>query len=394
MTGRALWQIVVVLRKELKDSLRDSRALFSIGFTVVIGPLLIGFMMNRVADRQREAEEVEIPVVGEEHAPALVNWLRQQGGVQVVGGPADAEAAVREQAQDVVLVITPEFAERFRESRPAIVKLVTDSSRTAARARVERIRALLQQYNAEIGSLRLIARGVSPAATLPLQLEEVEVSTAQQRAGQILAFIPMFIILAAFVGGMQIATDSTAGERERGSLEPLLVNPAPRAAIVAGKCLAAALMAMVTAALSTLLCANIPRFLPLEDMGIRFRIDAAHFGGIMAAVLPLCLFSTALQAYVATMARSFKEAQSYMGVLILLPMLPGMLSTVYSLGDAPWMYVVPVLAQHVLLTGVMGGRWPETWTFVMAALLAAFAAAILMRLTTLLFRNERIIFAR
>jgi sodium transport system permease protein len=235
---------------------------------------------------------------------------------------------------------------------------------------------------------------VSPQATTPLLLEEVEASTAQQRAAQVLTFIPMFIILAAFVGGLQIATDSTAGERERGSLEPLLVNPAPRAVFAAGKSLAAALVAMVTVALSTALCANIPRFLPLEDMGIRFRIAPDQFAAIMAAVLPMCLFSSSLQACIATLARSFKEAQSYMGVLILLPMLPGMISSVSTLGDAPWMYAVPVLAQHVLLAGVMGGRWPAPWAFALAAAISLVGGLLLIRLTTMLFRSERIIFGR
>jgi sodium transport system permease protein len=389
-----LRQLAVVCRKELKDSLRDSRALFSIGFTLVIGPLLIGFMMNRMAERQREAELVEIPIAGERHAPAFVEWLQQQSGVTVVTGPNDAERAVREREHDLVLVIEPDFAERFRATRPARVKLVADSSRNTARPKVDRVRRLIQRYGAEIGSLRLIARGVSPAVMSPLRLEEIEVSTTQQRAAQVLAFIPMFIVLAAFVGGMQIATDSTAGERERGSLEGLLVNPAPRAAIVAGKCIGAAVMAMATVAVSTVIWANLPRFLPLEDMGIRFRIGTPHFAGIMAAGLPICLFAATLQAYIATMARSFKEAQSYMGVLILLPMLPGLLSTLYSLGDAPWMYGVPVLAQHVLLTGVLGGRAPEPWAFAVAAIVSVAAAAILMHLTTRLFRSERIIFGR
>ena len=133
----------------------------------------------------------------------------------------------------------------------------------------------------------------------------------------------MFIIMAGFVGGMQIATDSTAGERERGSLEPLLVNPAPRLVFVGGKWLAAALAAMASTALTTVLCAILPRFLPLEEMGIRFRIGPEQITGIIGAALPMCLFSSALQSTVGTLARSFKEAQSYMGVLVLLPMIPG-----------------------------------------------------------------------
>jgi sodium transport system permease protein len=394
MDTRTLRQALVVFRKELKDSVRDRRALVSIAFGVLIGPVLIAFIMNGVAERQREAESVEIPVVGQEHAPAFVDWLRQQAGVQIVDGPDEPEAAVRAREQDVVLVITPEFAERFRTSRPAVVKVVSDSSRNAARPTVERVRRLVQRYSTEIGSLRLIGRGVSPAAMAPLQLQDVEVSTAQQRAAEVLAFIPMFIIMAAFVGGMQIATDTTAGERERGSLEPLLVNPAPRAAFVTGKWLAATAAAMASVVLTTLVCASLPRLLPLQDMGIRFRFGPEHVAGIMAAVLPMCLFTASLQTSVATMARSFKEAQTYMGILVILPMIPGMMSVVYPLGSAAWMYVVPLLGPHVLLTDVMGGRTPQASAFVTAGLVSLAAAAMLVALTTRLFRSERIIFAR
>ena len=391
---RTLRQIFVVFRKELVDSLRDRRAIYSIVFTVFLGPTLVGFMMNQLADRQREAENVTIPIVGDEYAPALVEWLRQQGGVEIVEGPENAEEAVRTEKVDFVLIISPDFTEDFRVSRPAGVRIVSDSSRNAARPQVQRVRQLLQRYGGEIGSLRLIARGVSPTATSVLRLEDVEVSTSQQRAAQILGFLPMFIILAAFVGGMQIATDATAGERERGSLEPLLVNPAPRAAIVGGKWLAASFVGMVAAVLTTGLCMNLPRFLPLQDMGIRFRLGPEYAGAILGSVLPVCLFTAAMQAFVATFARSFKEAQSYMGFLMLVPMVPGMMSALYPLGNATWLYAVPMLGSHVLLTNVIGGQSIEMWAFLVPGLVALTGAAILVKLTTALFRNERIIFGR
>jgi len=179
---RSARQMAIVMRKELRDSLRDRRALLSIVFSVMIGPVLIGFMMNRVADRQREAEHVRIPVVGMEHAPALVAWLRQQSGVEVVHGPDKPEDAVRDQELEVVIIIPKTFPERFNQSRPASLRLVADSSRNDARPTVERVRRLLDQYSAEIGSLRLITRGISPAAARALDVEDFEVSTAQQRA--------------------------------------------------------------------------------------------------------------------------------------------------------------------------------------------------------------------
>ena len=391
---RTLRQTLIVCRKELRDSLRDRRALWSILFSVVIGPVLVGFMMNRLADRQRDADVVRIPVVGMDRAPALVNWLNQQGGVHVVEGPAEAEKAVREQREAVVVIVPDDFAERFRSSRPAPLQLVADSSRNDVGPSVQRVQLLLQQYAAEISSLRLIMRGVSPAAMRPLAIEEIEVSTAQQRAAKILTFIPMFIMVAGFVGGMQIATDSTAGERERGSLEPLLVNPAPRVAFVAGKWMAATLAAIVSVCLTTMLCAQITRLLSLEDMGIRLEIGPQHVGPILLAVGPMCLFTAALQAAVATLARSFKEAQTYMGVLILGPMLPGILSALYPIGKAAWSYAIPMLGPYVLLTDVLGGRVPNSTAFLTSAGTCLLASAILIRITTGLFRSEHIILGR
>jgi sodium transport system permease protein len=391
---RTARQTIIVCRKELRDSLRDRRALLSIVFSVVIGPVLIGFMMNRLADRQREADTVRIPIVGMNRAPALVEWLSQQSGVLVVEGPDEAERAVREQREAVIVIVPDDFAERFRSSRPAPLQLVADSSRNDVRPSVQRVQLLLQQYAAEIGSLRLIMRGVSPAAVRPLAIEEIEVSTAQQRAAQILTFIPMFIMVAGFVGGMQIATDSTAGERERGSLEPLLVNPAPRVAFVAGKWMAATFAAIVSVCLTTVLCAQLTRLLRLEDMGIRLEIGPQHVGPILLAVAPMCLFTAALQAAVATLARSFKEAQTYMGVLVLGPMLPGVLSSLYPLGTAAWTYAVPMLGPYVLLTDVLGGRVADPNAFLTSAATCLLASAILIRITTGLFKSEHIIFGR
>jgi sodium transport system permease protein len=386
--------MLVVLRKELMDASRDRRAILTILFSAMFGPVLVGFMLNRIADRQREVEEVRIPVVGAEHAPALVDWLKQQAGVQIVLGPLDPEAAVRDRGEDVVVIISPEFAKKFRSALPAQVKIVSDGSRTASRPKVQRVRGLVARYSSEIGSMRLVARGITPAIATPVHVEDVEVSSAQQRAASILNFIPLFIVLAAFTSGMQIATDSTAGERERGSLEPLLVNPAPRSAIVGGKWLAATIASMTGVVLTTLLCLAMLNFIPLQELGIRFRLGVPEIAGMLAAVLPMCMLATGVQTYLSTFARSFKEAQSYMGFLMMVPMLPGMMATLYPMTNKPWMYPIPILGQHVLLADVLGGRSPAVMWFVIAAAAALAGAALLVGLTRALFERERIIFSR
>jgi sodium transport system permease protein len=351
-------------------------------------------MMNRVADRTRDADNITIPIVGAENAPALIEWIRQQDGVRVVDGPRDPERAVRDKQADVVMVIPKNFAERFSTSRPASIRIISDSSNSTAQPTVQRVRQLVAAYSAQIGSLRLIARGVSPTVANPLQIQDVEVSSAQQRAATILSFIPLMLMIAAFTGGMQIATDSTAGERERGSLEPLLVNPVPRGVLVAGKWLAAACAAVLSVGLTTGLSVLQLQLVPLQDLGIRFNLGWNEVLGMLAAILPLCPLTAAIQAYIGTYARSFKEAQSYMGVLISVMMLPALLSSLYPITDRAWMYPVPVVGQYLLLTAFLGGRAPGLVPFTTSAVAAIVLALILIRLTTRLFHNERIIFAR
>ena len=387
-------QVRVVLLKELVDSFRDKRALSSILLSILVGPLITGFMMNRIADRQKDAGDVRIPIVGARNAPALVQWLSQQSGVLIATGPSDPEQAVRDQTEYVVLVVPQDYAEDFRSSRPASIKVVADGARADTQGQVDRVQRLLQQYSAEIGALRLIGRGVSPAAATPLKIEDVEVSTTQQRAAKLLSVIPLMVLLAAFTGAMQLATDATAGERERGSLEALLVNPVPRGALALGKVLASALSGMLAVMVTAGLCTALLRFIPLQELGMRFRFGTPHMVGLMAAALPVCLLTASVQSCVATLAKSFKEAQTYMGILILAPMIIGVMGTLYPIANQPWMYGVPLLGQYVLLTSVLGGYAPGPVAFLVAAVACVLSAAALLRATVALLNNERIVFGR
>jgi len=389
-----LAQTVVVFRKELRDAARDRRSIYAILIGSLFGPLIMWWTFTNVANRQRAIDDVRIPVVGIEHAPALIDWLRQQAGVEIVTGPADAEAAVRDRREDVIVVIPADFTRKFRSSSPAQVKIVSDGSRDASRPKVTRVRALFQRYSGEIGVLRLVSRGVSPAIATPLQLEDVEVSSGQQRAARLLAFLPMFIVIAAFTGGMQIAMDATAGERERGSLEPLLVNPVPRGAVAAGKWFAAACAAMISVVITTGLVLTLLRQVPLQELGIRFRLGQMEIAALLGALLPMCLLSTGLQTYLATFARSFKEAQSYVSIMMIFPMLPGFLTTMYPMTTQSWMYLIPVFGQQVLAGDVLGAKATPWWAFVLAAGGALIVAVVLVQLTTQLLRRERIIFSR
>lgn len=387
-------QAMVVIRKELRDWSRDRRSIITVLITSLLAPGLIFVLFNSMANRQRSAEDVTVPVVGAANAPALVEWLKQQAGVTITDGPADPEEAVRSRREEAIVVIPDNFSKNFRASKPAQVRLVADSSSQNSRPKVTRVRNLLQRYNAEIGSLRLIQRGISPAVATAVAIEDVEVSSSQQRAAQILGFIPLFVMISAFTGAMAISTDSTAGERERGSFEALLVNPAPRLVIAAGKWLAGTLTAMLTVLITAGLLFAMFKQLPLQDLGIRFRLGQPELMRTLAVVLPLAPLIVAIQMYVATFAKSFKEAQSYLSFLMMAQMVPGMMATMNTMSTKAWMYYVPWIGQQTLLTDVLGNKPISPIVFVVVGVVNVAIAVAVLRGTAGLLHREKIIFGR
>ena len=394
MKSSPFTQAVVVFRKELKDWSRDRRSIITVLVSSLLAPGIIGVMFTQLASRQRQVEDVTIPVVGAANAPALIDWLKQQPGVDIVEGPPDAEEAVRTRREEIVVVIPKEFAKNFAASRPAPIRLVADGSSQNTRPKVQRVRGLLQAYSSQIGSLRLIARGVSPMVANAVTIEDVEVSSAQQRAAMLLGFIPLFVMIAAFTGAMGIATDSTAGERERGSIEALLVNPAPRSAIASGKWIAGTATSMFSVLITGTLLFVLFKYVPLQDLGIRFRLGPDQLIGFLATVLPLCPLIVAIQMYVATFAKSFKEAQSYLSFLMMVQMIPGMMATMNSVATKAWMHYVPWVGQQTLLTDVLGNKPISPLVFVVVGLLNLALAVVVVRATAGLLHRERIIFGR
>ncbi len=391
MTWRAL---LAVARKELIDGIRDRRSLGTLVFSALMTPLLLGVMLTTTAGSARGAEDLTLPVVGAEHAPAFVQWLGQQTGVRVVPGPADPEQAVLDRTEDLVLIIESDFQERMGRAQTAEIKLVTESTRDRARPKVARVRALVGGYAGQLASLRLIARGVAPGIAQPIRIEDVEVSSSQARLATLLSILPLLLVIAGLVGSMQIAIDSTAGERERGSLEPLLLNPVPRWVLAAGKWLAASALGGASVVFSMVITVNVLRRIPWHDLGIRFRVTDGELFSLLLLILPLTLFLAAMVLFASTFARSFKEAQGYLGMLMLLPMLPGMLTTIYPLSRRPWLAPVPVLGQYALASDVLSGQPPGAGLFLVAGVAAIASAMLLVALTARAMSRERIIFGR
>ncbi|WP_163999463.1 ABC transporter permease [Pyxidicoccus caerfyrddinensis] len=382
-----------VFRKELKDHLRDRRSVLTAVMFPLLGPVVFLVMFNLLASWYRQDRPLELPVVGREHAPSLMAFLERYGAT-LKEAPADYEALIRSGTLDAVLIVPEDYGKEFSSGRTAEVQLVVDSSRQSARHSTLRARRLLEAYAGLLGNQRLYARGIAPELAIPVRVEELDLSTPERTAAGVLNMVPLFLVLAAFAGGMQLASDTMAGERERGSLEPLLLNPAPRGAVVAGKWMATVTMAAGAVLLTLVGYLLVVRRVPLEDLGVKARFDAPAALGMAAAVLPLTLAASSVQMWVSTYARSFKEAQTYLSLLMVVPMLPGMVLALSPLQTKLWMFAVPVLGQELLAGEVMRGEALGPLPFFIAAASSLAVAALALRITSRLLTQERIIFGR
>jgi sodium transport system permease protein len=384
--------IRIVFLKELLDHWRDRRSMLGSLVLPLLGPLmLVGvFQLVQSLDRPRP---LELPVVGAEHAPRLVQDL-VANGVRILPPPPNPEELVRRGDADLVMVIDPSYAERYRAGELPRVRLIVDESRTESQKNVRRVERMLMSYAQSLGSLRLLIRGIAPQVAAPLGLEEIDLATPQKLAANLLNMVPLFLMLAALVGGMNLAIDSTAGERERGSLEPLLLNPVSRRTIALGKWLATALSSTVVALFTLLTFVITIQQLPLERLGMRVVLGAAEIVQILVAILPLTLFGAALQMLIATFARSFKEAQTYLSLLNLLPMAPAMFLMLGPPSDAWWMLPVPTMAQVATVVRVMRGDSVAAWQLLVIGVSSLAYSAVCLACLERLLRRERIIFGR
>jgi sodium transport system permease protein len=387
--------LVAVFRKESSDSFRDGRSVTAALIYSVFGPLIVVMTLNFLARREAQDRPFDLPVAGAAAAPSLLAYLEQRS-VRIVQAPSDPESAVRSGAIDLALVIPGDYAERFGRVKPATVRLIHDASRMAQGQAVRRARTLLQGYGREVGSSRLIARGVGPEVAEPVKVEEIDLSTSRSRVAPALGMLSIFLLVAAFVGGMNVAIDVTAGERERGSLEPLLATAATARAVVIGKWMTASLFSLLAVGVSVALAMLVLRAAGAGDFATPVRINGRDALALLAALAPLGLFTAALQMLIAAFSRNYKEAQTWLSLLLFVPMLPGFLFEFSAVETAPWMISLPIVGQQILVASALRGAAaaPAPLAWAIAGAVATLAAAACLAATTRLLRSERILLAR
>ena len=349
-------RFATIARKEIVDTWRDRRTIALMVLTALaVGPILMLLMLNLIANQVERAREIRLPVVGREHAPALIAYLERQQ-VTLLAAPADYEQKIRDGDLDVVLDIDPAFAADVAHGKAATVRLVFDRSRDRARPAIDQAQALLIGYAREWGRGRLLLRGVAPEVAMPLTIDLHDLATPQSSGSFVLFLVAFYGLFAAVMGGVAVALDITAGERERASLEPLLLTPAQPLELAIGKWLAVVTYDALIVVLTLTGFYLVLRYGPIPAVGIPFLFGPTEFFRFVVALLPLVLLVPAILVYIGCRGRTYKEAQSSVSLLLFAISIVPVAQMFLQRKEPGWVTWIPVSAQYALLTRALRGE--------------------------------------
>jgi sodium transport system permease protein len=389
--------LLTVCRKEIIETLRERRTLFSLLLGPLFGPILFTVLINVMVSRNLSSQDevLEVPTLGAEHAPNLIASLRARRIEPLekddIGSVEDAAALVATGTYDVVLVIDDAFDKDFGTERAARVALVFDRSKNRAASRVSRVRGAVEGYGQQIGALRLVANGVDSRLLRPLVVDELDVSTPASRSALMLGVLTYFLLFATLTGGLHLAIDTTAGERERKSLEPLLTLPVPRASLIVGKMTATVCYMLASLALTLAAFTIALKQMPLEQIGMSSTFGFATAAVAFLLLAPFAPLGAALMTTVASFTKTYREAQTYLTFVLLIPTLPLAFATMLNIEPEPKLMWIPSLSQHLLVTTLIKDQ-PLLPAFVALSIGSTLAfGALLGALAVRLYRREAIL---
>jgi sodium transport system permease protein len=389
--------ILTVFRKEFFENLRDRRILLSaLVFGPVIGPLMLTAVLQLSVSMGEATfqKQLVLPVVGAEHAPNLMAMLESQN-IKIEPRKLDEQQirdAITSREIKVALLVPTDFAARWARSEPAPVQIFVDNSdQFGGEASTTRVSRAINAYSRQVSQTRLVLRGVDPISTTAVVIHEIDVSTPMSRAIFALGMLSYLTIFAMLFGGMYLAIDATAGERERGSLESLLTAPMPRTHLIYGKIAATASYMLISMALTLTACAVALQYVRLEEFGMSVSMDAMTTLKLFAVAAPLSLFGAGLLTVVASFTRSFREAQSYLTFAISVPTLPLVFVGLLQLEPTTLVMSTPSLSQHFLMMQILRGEMPGATDLFLSASASLLVGVILCWIAGRLYEREAIL---
>jgi len=382
-----------VFAKEVLDHLRDRRSILVAMIYPLLGPLLLGTILTFSGGQMRidDGAPLVVPIVNENAAPDLVRFLQEQGAI-LIWGPENPEPHVLAGRVSFVLEIGDRPA--GDPNAPLPLRLVTNPSRFDSIAATSRIVDLLNRYEREVVHERLHAAGLPGDFAKAIDINEQNVGRAAGPAIILLSMIPPFLIFTLFTGGVHVALDSTCGERERGSFEPLMINPVRRWQVLAGKLGAAMVFTLIALGVQVVGFWLMLHSVPEASLGLVEPPTALRLALIVSVCLPLVVLAAATQLLISAITRSMKEAQTYLGLLPLIPGLAGMVLVLAPIRMQPLLAVIPTFGQTLVMGQLVRS---ETISIVFLAITAAATLGVTAALLLLGFRlyeREHMLFAQ
>jgi sodium transport system permease protein len=390
-------RMLIVFLKELRETLRDKRTLGMLAMFTLLYPLMIGFMLQQGIDRstKTEREGIELAVIGGAKAPTLMSQLGERN-VTVQNTPAMDEDAIGDllRAKKVVAVLkVPEdYTENYYAMRPARIEIWYDSASDRDRQRSE-VEDVLRAYGSNIASARLLAHGVSPATLSPIQVQRYDTGTNAARSAVVVGSIMGILFFPAFVLSMSAGVDSTAGERERRSMEVLMAQPVASWELIGGKWLAASTLGIVGVCLELILAHVILKWLPLEELGMSWSLGWFDLLVVCLVTVPLALLAGAIHIALAMNAKTFKEAQTILSIVLIVPMIPGFVVSFLDLKTADWMYLVPMLSNQTLVKEISKAGEVGALPYLLTFLCSAIPALLIIAFASWRMKSERYVLA-
>jgi sodium transport system permease protein len=388
--------LLIVFAKEFVENLRDRRTvLAALVMGPLFAPLIFGVMLKFMLKQgvQEPDKPLEVAIHNAAAAPNLRDFLAAHGVAlhDFSGDDTAAREAIRSQREHVVLAVPSDHGERLARGLPAPVQLYVDSSSSTDQRLLGRLRALLGEHNRSLAAQRLLLRGVDPVLLSPVPVQDVDVSTPASRSVLVLGMLGFFLILAMMTGGLYLAIDTTAGERERGTLEPLLTTPVPREVLLYGKMLATCSYMSLSLCLTTTMFFVVLGRVGLEDLGMSANLGLLTALKVIGVTLPLVPAAAALLTIVAAFARSVREAQAWLGIVQLVPSLPLVFASVANVVPTTRLMAVPSLSQHFLVTRLLRAESLDPLQVALSAGSCLLLGAVLVLIAGRLYRREALL---
>jgi sodium transport system permease protein len=385
--------IKTLFTKEFLDSIRDKRSIFAALLGAFVPPIFFAGIMTFTLEESTSVDELYISIENQQQAPHVVALLEQSkilhADMPETGKAFELDGESLEHSK-ITLTFADDFAQEMEQGQTATITLLADYSKKGSREEIYRIKAVVNRYQSQLVTMKLTARGVSPSLLSPIHIEENDTSSPSSKSALILGLLGVMILVAAFVSSTNVAIDCSAGERERNSLELLIMQPVSTLQVVIAKTMNTAFFGALGATLSIILTAIVIPFIPLHKAGMAFNFDLQLGLTIWLLLLPLALFAAAFQLAVAFHAKSFKEAQSYIQYTIMVPVFLPMVLEIMNYKNTALSYI-PIFAQQQAISQLIRGDLDSYLPFVGGSIITLIVSFAIIKFTANSLKSEKVV---